>query len=144
MKKEKEDTPVQYIERNVLVIIVIAGISAFFAINAYLLFKEVDPRAFVLGIPALIFGFQALWLGLNPFAVIYDDKFEIKRSFISNRFWYFIDIKEVKEAESGGFRIVYNDDETEKISFFGIRSSQKKLFRDAVNKFVCKSLVERD
>lgn len=144
MKKEKEDKPLQYIERSILIILVILLIAVFFAVYAYKLFKETDPRAFVLGVPALVFGFQALWLGLNPFAVIYEDKFEIKRSFFSNKFWYFIDIKEVKEKEDKGFKIIYNDDEVEKIKFFGIRNSNKQIFRDAVNKYVCKSLVERD
>ena len=60
---------------------------------------------------------------------------------LSNKQWYFVDIKKVGEVEARGFKIVYNDDEVELISTFGIRASQKKKFRDAINHHVCKSLV---
>lgn len=60
---------------------------------------------------------------------------------LSNKQWYFVDIKKVTETESKGFRIIYNDGDEELVSTFGIRASQKKAFRDAINHHVCKSLV---
>ena len=78
---------------------------------------------------------------LNPFAVIYEDKFEFKKTMFSNKQWYFIDIKNVSEVTSGGFDIEYNDGDIEHISAFGIRPSHKKAFRDTVYHYVCKSLV---
>lgn len=145
MKNKKEDIPLQYFERNIIVIIVFMAITAIFSYLTYYYFVLVHPMAFVLAIPTLIFGFQSLWLMLNPYAVIYEDKFEIKRSLLSHKFWYFIDIKGVSDTTNRGFNITYNDDEIEKISTFGIRASNKKPFRDTVNKFVCKSIVvDRD
>lgn len=144
MKKEKEDIPLYYFERNVIVIAVFAALTVICCYYTYKLFKEIDPRSFFMGVPSLVFGFQTLWLSLNPFAVIYEDKVEIKRTFFGSKFWYFIDIKSVNDITRGGFSIIYNDGEPEKISTFGIRNSHKKEFRDAVNKYVCKSLVERD
>jgi len=96
---------------------------------------------FVLGIPSIILIFHTLWVLLNPFAVIYEDKFEMKKTMFSNKQWYFIDIKSVGEVTAKGFKIVYNDDDEEIISTFGIRPSHKQVFRDAVNHYVCKSLV---
>lgn len=144
MKKRKEEIPLQYFERNATVIIIFLTITAFFGYMVYLNFPQIkqNPFAVLWGIPGIIFGFQTLWLTLNPYAVIYEDKFEIKRTLLSNKFWYFIDIKSVGEAGNKGFEITYNDDEIETVSTFGIRSSHRKEFRDAVNHYVCKSLVE--
>ena len=96
---------------------------------------------FVCGVPSLILIFQTLWILLNPFVIIYEDKFEFKKTFFSNKQWYFIDIKNVSEVTPKGFDIEYNDGEIERISTFGIRASHKKPFRDAVYHYVCKSLV---
>lgn len=144
MKKEKEDVPLHYYERNVFLVLVFVVITVVLTYLTYKYYKEVNPLAFVIGVPALICGIQTLWLILNPFAVIYEDKFEIKRSLLSNKLWYFIDVQNVSDAGFKGFEIVYNDDEKESISTFGIRGSHKRKFRDMVNKYVCKSLVERD
>lgn len=145
MKKEAEDIPLHYYERNLLFIIAFVAITAALGYYTYVYFSQVHPLAFIIGIPTMIFLFQTLWLLLNPFAVIYKDKFEIKRTLLSNKIWYFIDIKSVGEVTGKGFTITYNDDEVEMISTFGIRGSHKKEFRDAVNKYVCKSLVvDRD
>jgi hypothetical protein len=81
---------------------------------------------------------------LNPYAIIYEDKFEIKKSVIHNKVWYYIDIKNVGETTVYGFEITYNDNDLEKVTTAGIRSSHKDNFRKAVNHYVCKSLVERE
>lgn len=144
MKKREEDIPLQYFERNILVIAAFLTITGFFVYMAYLYYPQIkqNPFAVLWAIPGVIFGFQTLWLVLNPYAILYKDKFEIKRTLLSNKFWYFIDIKNVGEIKGRGFEISYNDDEMEKISTFGIRPSHEKNFRDAVNHYVCKSLVE--
>ena len=141
MKKQKEDIPLHYFERNMLVVLLFLAITATFSYFTYAYFIIVHPLAFVLAVPAFIFAFQTLWLILNPYAVIYEDKFEIKRTIFSNKFWYFIDIKGVGDVNKKGFNITYNDDEVEPVSTFGIRASHQAAFRDAVNKYVCKSLV---
>lgn len=141
MKKEKEDIPLQYFERSIIFSLFFIGLTTFFVFLTYSSYKGFSPLMFVWGVPTLIVFFQTLWILLNPFAVIYEDKFEIKRTMLSNRIWYFVDIKNVEETGWKGFKIIYNDGDVELISTFGIRASQKKLFRDAVNHYVCKSLV---
>lgn len=141
MRKNEDDIPLQYFERNIVVVIVFLTITAFFGYMTYKSYVEVSPLVFIYGVPLIIFGFMSLWLVLNPYAIIYKDKFEIKKSLLSNKYWYFIDIKSVQEISSSGFKIIYNDDDEEMISTFGIKPSHKKNFRDAVNHYVCKSLV---
>ncbi len=141
MRKSEEDIPLQYFERNIMIVIVFLTITAFFGYMTYKSYAEVSPLLFIYGVPLIIFSFMSLWLMLNPYAIIYKDKFEIKKSLISNKFWYFIDIKSVDEISGPGFKIIYNDDDEEMISTFGIKPSHKKKFRDAVNHYVCKSLV---
>ena len=103
-----------------------------------------NPLGFVLGVPCILLAFQTLWMLLNPYSIIYEDKFEVKRSGLSNKMWHFIDIKKVSEINGKGFVITYNDDDEELISTWGIRPSDKQKFRNAVNHHVCKSFVERE
>lgn len=141
MKKKKEDIPLQYFERNLIVLLFFVVITGLFAFLTYSYFAAFHPLMFVLALPTVVLFFQTLWLLLNPFAIIYEDKFEMKKTMFSNKQWYFIDIKSVSEVTAKGFIITYNDDDEEIISTFGIRASHKKAFRDAVNHYVCKSLV---
>jgi hypothetical protein len=141
VKKAKDDIPLQYFERNIIVLLFFIGITALFGILTYSYYVAFNPFMFICGIPTVILLFQTLWILLNPFAIIYEDKFEMKKTMFSNKQWYFIDIKSVSEVNTKGFKIIYNDDDEEIISTFGIRASHKKGFRDAVNHYVCKSLV---
>lgn len=144
MKKRKEDKPLEYFERSYLLLTLFIVVTIVLSYESYVLIMDFNPIGLVLGVPALILFFQTLWLILNPYAIIYENKFEIKRSIINSKIWYFLDIKQVGESDARGFIIRYNDDDPERVSDFGIRPSHKKKFRDVVNHHVCKSLVERD
>jgi len=157
VKKREEETPLAYFERSYLVIVVFIALTGLFGYLSVTWISEFDPEisrekgmqtrsliGVLMAVPAVVLAFQTLWLILNPYALIYEDKFEIKKSFFSSKIWYFLDIKKVSESSPSGFDIVYNDDDAEKVSVFGIRTSHKQKFRDAVNHYVCKSLVERD
>lgn len=141
MKKSKEDIPLQYFERNLLIIVFFLAFTAGFGFLTYKFFLDFNPLMFVCGVPTLILSFQTLWIVLNPYAIIFEDKFELKKTAISNKQWYFVDIKNVSEITPSGFDIEYNDGEIEHISTFGIRPSHKKKLRDTVYHYVCKSLV---
>ena len=141
MKKPKEDIPLQYFERNILFTLFFVGITGLLGLLTFSLWKDFNPMMFICGIPTVIMFFQTLWIMLNPFAIIYEDKFEFKKTMFSNKQWYFIDIKSVTEVTSSGFDIEYNDGDIEHISTFGLKPSHKKAFRDAVHHYVCKSLV---
>jgi hypothetical protein len=144
VKKREEEKIIEYFERN----------GAFIALHlvgttvlSYLMYKyiaEVSPWAFIIGLPAAIVVFQTIWILLNPYALIYVDKIEIKGTMFGNKVWYLIDIKKVGEVKGKGFSITYNDDEVEYVNPMGIRASQLNKFRDSFNHYVCKSLVERD
>jgi hypothetical protein len=144
VKKQKEEIPLKYFERSYLLLGICVLITGCFGYWAYTLVIDVNAWGFVVGIPAVVSGFQTLWLILNPFAVIYEDKFEVKQSVIHNKIWHYIDIKNVSELNNKGFQITYNDDDIESVSIAGIRPSHRAEFRDTVNHHVCKSLVERE
>lgn len=147
-KKEKEEIPLVYIERNPLVILT----SILLTVGmAYLTFKnvfnkdvmDVKPLAFMLSVPTLILFFQSLWFILNPFGIIYEDKIEIKWFMMNKRSWYFIDFKKTVGFEKGSLIAVYNDNEAFKLSLFGIRSSHKDLLRKEIDKKILESMANR-
>lgn len=144
MKKKEPEVPLANFERSYVLLTVFFAVTALLIYLSYTMIEAFNPVGVVLAIPAAFLLLQCLWLILNPYAIIYKDKFEIKRSLFSSKIWYYLDIKSVGESTPRGFVIHYNDDDPERISDFGIRASHKKSFRDAVNHQVCKSLVERD
>ena len=144
MKKRKEEVPIAYFERSYVVLALFLVITGVLVYLSFTYILNANPWGILLALPAAILVFQGLWLILNPYAIIYKDKFEIKKSFISAKMWYFLDLKHVGESTRKGFVITYNDGDGENISDSGIRLSHKKKFRDAVNHYVCKSFVERD
>jgi hypothetical protein len=138
-KQDQEEVVLLNIERNPLVLLFSVGLTIFFVFLTYSLIfarevQEVQPLGFFLLVPTLLVFFQSLWYLLNPFAVIFEERVEIKQSFFHNKFWYFVDIKQVGELREGTFLIVYNDDEVEKMNLFGIKSSHRNVLREAFKK----------
>jgi hypothetical protein len=144
VKKQKEDVPLKYYERSYALLGTCLALTAIFGYWAYTLIRDVSAWGFIVGIPTVVLGYQTLWLILNPFAIIYEDKFEVKRSVIHNKIWHYIDLKNVSEPNAKGFDVTYNDDDKENVSTAGIRPSHRQEFRNTVNHYVCKSLVERE
>jgi hypothetical protein len=147
-KDPRNDIPLAYIERNpllVLVSVLIAAGLVFLTFQTLFNKEAVDVKSmsFFLFVPTLVISFQALWYLLNPFAIIFEDKIEIKKSILHNRFWYFVDIKKVGELKNGTFAIAYNDDEVEKLNLFGIKPAHKALLRQEMVKHTDISLKKR-
>lgn len=129
MKKTTIESPLHYYERNPLIII------GFWLLAAALLYwvydsifnkndlRDIHPLSFFSVVPASIVLFQALWFTVNPYALIYKDRFEVKRSIFDSKEWYFLDLKKIGELKKNGFSVVYNDDEAERIRLLGIRKS---------------------
>lgn len=146
--QRKEEIPLVNIERNPLVLLISVLITAGLV---YLTFQtifnkeayEVNPLGFFLFVPTLIVFFQTMWYLVNPFAIIFEDKLEVKKSLFQNKFWHYVDIKKVGALKDSSFKIVYNDDEVEKISLFGIRASHKGLLLQELSKQVDMSLKNR-
>jgi hypothetical protein len=142
-KIEKEEIPLASIERSIpLLILIILASTALMAWGITLL-KDVNPRGFLVLIPGGILSFQSLWLLLHPFALIYEDKIEIRQSFLHSRISYFVDVKKITQSKNGSLYITYNDDEVEKINLFGIRESQRSFLKDEFNRHVVQSLETR-
>lgn len=95
-------------------------------------------------VPTAILFFQVLWLIMNPFAIVFDDKVEMKQSLFHNKLWYFVDIKKVGENKKGKLYITYNDDEMEAMSLFGIRPSHTKVLKAEMEKMVSEHLKARE
>ncbi len=149
MKKRNEiEIPEAYFERNPLILLGSILLSGGLIGTAFYLFYYKDfyshGWALMLTPPAIISGFQTLLFILNPYALLYKDKMELKKSMFSNKVWYFNDIERVTEVSNGSFNIVYNDGEEEKMHLTGLKRSQLKALRDELHKHVYLSLEQRD
>jgi hypothetical protein len=147
-KREEIETPEAYFERNPLILAGSILLSAALSGTVFYLFyyKDFEQHgwALVLTPPAIISGFQTLLFILNPYALLYKDKMELKKNMFSNKVWYFNDIERVSEVSNGSFNITYNDGEEERLNLTGIKPSQLKALRDELHKHVYLSLEQRD
>lgn len=146
--REEIEIAENYYERHPLVLLlwITLALSATGASIYLFMYSDFEMHGLALMLipPALYSDFQALVMILNPFALIYNDKFEIKKHLLSNKLWYFNDIKKVGELKNNSFSIFYNDDEEEIIRLGGIKPSHVSAFRDALHKKVFLSLENRD
>ena len=139
--KNKDEEPKEYFERSILLVasVAISGVLLdWFSIS--MLF-DVNPWGSATAIPGLILTLQALTLIVNPYAIVYEDRFEIKQSLIYNREFYFLDFKGFDEKSK---KLVYNDGDTENLPLLGMRASNKKLFKARLAEKINESLKNRD
>ncbi|PBQ33595.1 hypothetical protein CNR22_18040 [Sphingobacteriaceae bacterium] len=140
---EKEELPLQHIERNPLFLLISALICAVIIYTGYNMLQKMNPFGFLVLVPGAILSFQTLWWLLHPFALVYEDKLEIKQSLLHHKFRYFVDLKRVSESKTGKIYITYNDDEMEALNLFGIRSSQVALLKSEMQKMVAENMKHR-
>lgn len=136
MKNEIKDEIVLFnAERSVLFMLVFTAVTAVTDYTAWQLLKTINPWGFFTIIPALLLSFQLLWLFLQPFATVYEDRLEITQSFIHKKQVYFTDLQKI-QIRNSNFIVQYNDDDQEKLSLFGIRAghvvSLHKLLEEKV------------
>lgn len=143
-KPEKDEIPLVNIERNPLLMILWILINIGTVLFTYSLFKNMNPWGFIVMIPAVIMTFLTLWLLLNPFAIFFEDKLELKQSFFNNSTLYFIDVKKVIDVKKGRLKIVYNDDDKDDFIIFGIKTSHKAVLKSHLESFVSESIQKRD
>jgi hypothetical protein len=141
--KNEKDEPKEYFERNILVVIAIVAISVSLDwLTLHFLF-EVNPWGTATAIPGIILSFQSIWLIVQPYAIVFEDRFEIKQSLFYNKHFYFLDAKALKSNGNLSFFMVYNDDELEKLPLLGIRTSHKEAFRQKLQDKINFSLKNR-
>lgn len=127
MKDEKEEAK-EYFERNNVLVFALLAVALFLDwLSGYLLINT-NPWGTLVGVPGLILTLQSLWLLVNPYAIVYEDRFEIKQSLIYNREFYFLDMKDVTNQKKNSLTMIYNDDDAEPLPTLGIKSTDKILF----------------
>lgn len=143
MKNEKDEAK-EYFERNILLVITAAVTGLFLDWLTIDLFTNVSPWASATAVPGVVITLQALWLVVNPYVIVYDDRFEIKQSLIYNKQFYFLDIKSIiSKNNSKSLFIEYNDGEIEALNLFGIRPSHKEAFYKKLQEKISLSLQKR-
>jgi hypothetical protein len=138
--KNKDEEPKEYFERSILLVatVAISGVLLdWFSIKMLL---DVNPWGSATAIPGLILTLQALTLIVNPYAIVYEDRFEIKQSLLYNREFYFLDFTGFDEKSK---KLVYNDGDTENLPLLGMRASHKKLFKAKLAEKINESLKNR-
>jgi hypothetical protein len=142
--KNDENEPKEYFERNILLVIAFLATGLFLDWLSIHLLMQVNPWGTASAVPGLVLTIQGVWLVTNPYAIVYDDRFEIKQNFVYNKEFYYLDAKRVESKKPGNLLVVYNDEETEKLPLFGMRASYKDKFRKALSENIAKSVVNRD
>lgn len=142
--KNKEEESKEYFERNISLVI-ITTVSAllidWFSIKMLL---DVNPWGTATAIPGLMLTLQCLWFIVNPYAVVYENRFEIKQSLIYNKEFYYLDAKAVELQKSNSLQLIYNDSDAENLSLLGMRASHKQKFKDKLSEKIVESLKNRD
>lgn len=141
--EDKIEIPLLNIERNPLLLITSVLLSGIIVFCSYVLFSAMNPWGFMVMIPGAFLSFQTLWLLLNPFALIYKDRIEIKQSLFRNKIRYFVDIKKISATKNGKLYITYNDDDMEALNTFGIKHTQIVTLKSEIEKFVLASIATR-
>ncbi len=142
MKKE-EDEPKEYFERSILLVIALTATGLFLDWLSIHLLMEVNPWGTAFAVPGLVLTLQALWLIVNPYAIVYSDRFEIKQSLFYTREFYYLDAKGIEKKNAMSLALVYNDEEREKLPLVGMRASNKELFKNKLSEKIGESLKNR-
>ena len=108
--QEKDEVALVNIDRNPLILLLSIAISAVLGYFTYTFILDLNPWGFILMVPAVFLSFQTIWLLLTPFAMVFEDKLEIKRSLFRNKMFFFVDLKKVGAIKNNNLFISYNDD----------------------------------
>lgn len=142
--KNDENEPKEYFERNIPLVVTFLATGLFLNWLSIHLLMQVNPWGTASAVPGLMLTLQGLWLVTNPYAIVYDDRFEIKQNFIYNKEFYYLDAKRIESKKPGSLLVVYNDEETESLPLFGMRASYKDKFKKALSEKIAQSVVNRD
>ncbi len=143
MKNKSIEEPKVYFERNTIVILVMACLAIAADYFGYTILIQPNPWGIFMAIFGLVLTIQTLWLILNPYTIVYDDKFEIKQSFFLNKEYFFLDIKSI-ELNHQKMIITYNDLEKDALPLFGMRPSHKQKMFEHLKKHIDLNMIGRD
>lgn len=142
--KNKEEEPKEYFERSILLVVTVAISGLLIDWFSIKMLLDVNPWGSATAIPGLVITLQALWLIVNPYAVVYEDRFEIKQSLLYNKEFYYLDAKSINSKSSMSFNLVYNDGDSDKLPLLGMRASHKEKFKARLTEKINGSLKNRD
>lgn len=142
--KNKEEEPKEYFERSILLVIVATVSGLLLDWLSIKLLLDVNPWGTATAIPGLILTLQAIWLIVNPYAVVYENRFEIKQTLMYNKEFYYLDAKAIDGKKSHSVQIIYNDGDVESLPLLGMRASHKQLFKDRLKEKISESIKHRD
>ena len=144
MRNDEKEEPKEYFERNILFVVVFIATGLFLDWLSIHLLMNVNPWGTLSAVPGLVITLQGLWLLVNPYAILYDDRFEIKRNFIYNKEFYYLDTKRLENRKKGSVVVVYNDEEKEILPLLGMRESHKDKFHLTLAEKIAASVSKRD
>ena len=142
--KNKEEEPKEYFERNILVVITVSLSALSLDWLSLKLLMDVNPWGSATAIPGLILSLQALWLIVNPYAVVYENRVEIKQSLLYNKEIYFLDAKGIDKKDGNSIQLIYNDGDIESLSLLGMRATHQHVFKQKLHEKIVESLKNRD
>ena len=142
--KNKEEEPKEYFERSILLVVTVAISGLLIDWFSIKMLLDVNPWGSATAIPGLVITLQALWLIVNPYAVVYEDRFEIKQSLLYNKEFYYLDAKSINSKSSMSFNLVYNDGDSDKLPLLGMRASHKEKFKARLTEKINGSLKNRN
>lgn len=143
MEKQEIEEPKEYFERNKILLIILAIVSAVLDVLCVYFLKEVSPWGNILIAPAVILTIMSLTIILNPYALVYKDRFELKKNILFNKDVYFLDLIGIKSPSKNTLRVVYNDGEEEKIPLFGMKQTDIELFKKRLSEKIEESVKQR-
>ncbi len=142
--KNKEEEPKEYFERNVLLVTSITVIALLIDWISIKMLLDVNPWGTATAIPGLMLTLQGLWLIVNPYAVVYDNRFEIKQTLIYNKEFYYLDARAIDEKGSNTIQLVNNDGDIDRLPLLGMRASHKQKFKTRLSEKIKESLKSRN
>lgn len=142
--KNKDEEPKEYFERNILLVIIITVAALAIDWMSIQMLLDVNPWGTATAIPGLMLTLQALWLIVNPYAVVYEDRFEIKQTLLYNKEFYYLDAKAIDEKTTNTVHLVYNDNDIDRLPLLGMRASHKQKFKTRLSEKISESVKNRD
>jgi hypothetical protein len=142
--KNKDEEPKEYFERNILLVIIVTAVAVGLDWLAIQMLIDVNPWGSAVGIPSLTLTLQALWLIVHPYAVVYDDRFEIKQTLLYNKEFYYLDAKAIDGKSAIYLNLVYNDGDVDRLPLLGMRPSHKQKFKEKLAEKISESVKHRD
>lgn len=142
--KNKDEEPKEYFERNIALVIIITTAALAIDWFSIKMLLDVNPWGTATAIPGLMLTLQALWLIVNPYAVVYENRFEIKQSLLYNKEFYYLDAKSIDQKKTNSVQLVYNDEDKVNLPLLGMRASHKQKFKDALSNKIVESLKNRN